>query len=32
LTTRFDRAGTFEIGCHEPGHDTAGMKITVTVP
>lgn len=31
FTTRFDDAGTFEIGCHEPGHYTAGMKITVTV-
>ena len=31
LTTRFDDPGTFEIGCHEPGHYTAGMKMTVTV-
>lgn len=31
LTHRFDEAGTFEIGCHEPGHYDAGMKITVTV-
>jgi uncharacterized cupredoxin-like copper-binding protein len=31
FTTRFDDAGTYEIGCHEPGHYTAGMKITVTV-
>lgn len=27
----FDRAGTLEIGCHQPGHYAAGMKITVTV-
>ena len=31
LTHRFDQAGTFEIGCHEPGHYDAGMKITVVV-
>lgn len=31
LTHRFDEAGTFEIGCHEPGHYDAGMKITVVV-
>ena len=31
LTYRFDEAGTYEIGCHEPGHYAAGMKITVTV-
>lgn len=31
LTYTFDRAGTFEIGCHQPGHYTAGMKMTVTV-
>ena len=31
LTYRFDEAGTFEIGCHEPGHYAAGMKVTVTV-
>jgi uncharacterized cupredoxin-like copper-binding protein len=31
LTTRFDDAGTYEIGCHEPGHYAAGMKITITV-
>ena len=31
LTYRFDEAGTYEIGCHEPGHYAAGMKITVNV-
>jgi uncharacterized cupredoxin-like copper-binding protein len=30
LTYRFDKAGTYEIGCHEPGHYAAGMKMTVT--
>ena len=31
LTHTFDEAGTFEVGCHQPGHYAAGMKITVTV-
>lgn len=31
FTTRFADTGTFEIGCHQPGHYIAGMKITVTV-
>jgi uncharacterized cupredoxin-like copper-binding protein len=31
LTHTFDEAGTIEIGCHQPGHYTAGMKIAVTV-
>jgi uncharacterized cupredoxin-like copper-binding protein len=31
LKHTFDEAGTTEIGCHEPGHYGAGMKITVTV-
>jgi uncharacterized cupredoxin-like copper-binding protein len=31
LTFTFDQPGTVEIGCHEPGHYTAGMKIVVTV-
>ena len=31
LTYRFDEAGTYEIGCHEPGHYAAGMKITINV-
>jgi uncharacterized cupredoxin-like copper-binding protein len=31
LTYRFDEAGTYEIGCHEPGHYAAGMKLTVNV-
>jgi uncharacterized cupredoxin-like copper-binding protein len=31
LTYTFDKAGTFEVGCHQPGHYAAGMKIDVTV-
>ena len=31
LEETFDKAGTTFIGCHEPGHYEAGMKITVTV-
>jgi uncharacterized cupredoxin-like copper-binding protein len=31
LIYTFDRAGTVEIGCHQPGHYAAGMKIAVTV-
>ncbi len=31
LTTQFEEAGTYEIGCHEPGHYDAGMRVTVEV-
>ena len=31
ITYSFDEAGTYEIGCHEPGHYDAGMKIIVNV-
>lgn len=31
ITYTFDEAGTLLIGCHQPGHYDAGMKITVTV-
>jgi uncharacterized cupredoxin-like copper-binding protein len=31
LTHTFDEPGTTLIGCHEPGHYAAGMKIDVTV-
>jgi uncharacterized cupredoxin-like copper-binding protein len=31
LTHTFARAATVEIGCHQPGHYDAGMKIAVTV-
>jgi uncharacterized cupredoxin-like copper-binding protein len=31
LTRTFNEAGTVEIGCHQPGHYAAGMRITVTV-
>lgn len=31
LTHTFKEAGTTEIGCHEPGHYGAGMKVVVTV-
>ena len=31
LTHTFDKTGTIEIGCHQPGHYAAGMKVAVTV-
>jgi uncharacterized cupredoxin-like copper-binding protein len=31
LTHAFDEAGEIEIGCHEPGHYAAGMRIAVVV-
>lgn len=31
LSYTFAEAGTFEIGCHQPGHYAAGMKMVVTV-
>ena len=31
LTRTFRRPGRVEIGCHQPGHYAAGMKIAVTV-
>lgn len=31
LTYTFADSGTVEIGCHQPGHYGAGMKITVEV-
>jgi len=31
LTYTFDKAGSIVIGCHEPGHYEAGMKVAVTV-
>ena len=31
LVHTFDDAGTVEVGCHQPGHYTGGMKITVEV-
>lgn len=31
LTHTFDRSGTILIGCHEPGHWEAGMKVTLTI-
>lgn len=31
LTYTFDEAGQLEVGCHQPGHYDAGMKIRVTV-
>ena len=31
LTYVFDEPGQVEIGCHEPGHYAAGMKVAVTV-
>lgn len=31
LTYTFDESGEIEIGCHQPGHYEAGMKIDVEV-
>jgi len=31
ITHTFDGSGQIEVGCHEPGHYEAGMKIAVTV-
>lgn len=31
LIYTFDRPGTLEIACHEPGHYAAGMKIAATL-
>jgi uncharacterized cupredoxin-like copper-binding protein len=31
ITYRFAQPGTYEVGCHEPGHYVAGMKLTVDV-
>ena len=31
LNVTFDRAGRYEVGCHTPGHYSAGMKINVVV-
>ncbi len=31
LSMTFVKAGTFLVGCHEPGHWAAGMKGTITV-
>jgi uncharacterized cupredoxin-like copper-binding protein len=31
LTHTFDEAGSLEIGCHQPGHYDAGMRIDITI-
>lgn len=31
ITHSFDEPGSTLIGCHEPGHYAAGMKVTVTI-
>lgn len=31
LRHQFDRPGTFEIGCHRPGHYVVGMKVLINV-
>jgi uncharacterized cupredoxin-like copper-binding protein len=31
LRHTFDKPGTLEIGCHEPGHYPSGMKLTINV-
>ena len=31
LTHTFDQPGQTLIGCHQPGHYTGGMKVTVNI-
>lgn len=31
LTYTFDQPGSFLIGCHQPGHYEAGMRVAITV-
>lgn len=31
LIHAFEKVGTYEIGCHQPGHYDAGMRVTVEV-
>lgn len=31
MSFTFEQPGTIEVGCHQPGHYAAGMKIDVTV-
>lgn len=31
LSYTFSKAGSYEVGCHQPGHYAAGMKMNVTV-
>lgn len=31
LSYTFSEAGSFQVGCHQPGHYAAGMKIDVIV-
>lgn len=31
LSYTFSEPGTYQVGCHQPGHYAAGMKIDVTV-
>ncbi len=31
LSYTFDQPGTYQVGCHQPGHYAAGMKIAVAV-
>ena len=31
LTRTFDKAGKFEIACHQPNHYKAGMKVSIIV-
>ena len=31
LTYTFEQSGSVEIGCHQPGHYEAGMKVDVTI-
>ncbi len=31
LTFTFDKAGSYQIGCHQPNHYKLGMKVSITV-
>ena len=31
LTFKFDKSGSFELACHQPGHFAAGMRVKITV-
>lgn len=31
LSYTFNEPGTYQVGCHQPGHYAAGMKIDITV-
>lgn len=31
ITFKFDKAGKYEIGCHQPTHYKLGMKVPIVV-